>query len=220
MKSLKKNESGFSAVEIILVLVIVALLGVVGWFVYNRNQDNKSTNNTTSTTTTSTVTSPSTSTTTKPVDPTGEWVVFTSSDKAFSVKYPKTWAAGEKDCYKGLALWGNTKSVPAWCHSENVVQVHISTMDGNQTAYGLTTGWKNVSKKTVKVDGVSGERQEGTASGQEGTGVGELPDGTTKVRYMFYTNGKTYFVDYIKLSDYPDVLSDFDLMVTSTLDFS
>lgn len=34
--SLKKNQQGFSPVEILIVLVIVGLIGTVGWLVYNR----------------------------------------------------------------------------------------------------------------------------------------------------------------------------------------
>ena len=34
MGKLKKNESGFSVVEVVLVLVVIALIGTVGWLVY------------------------------------------------------------------------------------------------------------------------------------------------------------------------------------------
>jgi len=36
---MKTNQKGFSVVEVILVVVIVGLLGVVGWLVYDRQQD-------------------------------------------------------------------------------------------------------------------------------------------------------------------------------------
>lgn len=58
----KLNQSGLGAIEIILIVVIIGILGAVGWFVYDRNQD-KNSNNTTTTTTTTTPTSESTSTT-------------------------------------------------------------------------------------------------------------------------------------------------------------
>lgn len=41
MNKLSKNEKGFSPVEIILVIVIIALLGVVGYFVYKNRQPAK-----------------------------------------------------------------------------------------------------------------------------------------------------------------------------------
>lgn len=39
MGKLNSNQKGFSVVEVILVIVIVGLLAVVGWFVYNRSND-------------------------------------------------------------------------------------------------------------------------------------------------------------------------------------
>lgn len=34
---MKKNQSGFSAVEVLVVIVIVGLLGLVGWYVWQKN---------------------------------------------------------------------------------------------------------------------------------------------------------------------------------------
>ena len=49
MNKIKKNEAGFSAVEIVLVLVIVGLIGVVGFMVYkNHNKAKDSTTKTSS----------------------------------------------------------------------------------------------------------------------------------------------------------------------------
>jgi len=69
MNKLKQNESGFSAVEVILVLVIIVLLGVVGWFVY-KNQKKTTTPSTTNTSTTkpTSTTATPTSTSTQPKD--------------------------------------------------------------------------------------------------------------------------------------------------------
>lgn len=39
MKKTNKNESGFGAVEVIIVLVIVGLLGAIGWFVWAGNNN-------------------------------------------------------------------------------------------------------------------------------------------------------------------------------------
>jgi uncharacterized protein HemX len=52
MSSVKQDESGFSPVESLLVIVIVAILGFVGWYVYHAQQTaNKSLNATASSTT-------------------------------------------------------------------------------------------------------------------------------------------------------------------------
>lgn len=39
MKSINRNQSGFSAVEVSLIIVIVAIIGFVGWFVYHTKQN-------------------------------------------------------------------------------------------------------------------------------------------------------------------------------------
>ncbi len=63
MKNLNKNEHGFGAVEIILVLVIVGLLGVVGYMVY-KNHNKTTPASTTITTTPVASTTPTTASTT------------------------------------------------------------------------------------------------------------------------------------------------------------
>ncbi len=60
MGKLQKNELGFSVVEIVLVVVIVALIGTVGWLVYKNHHKT-----TTAAITTTLSTKPTTSTTTK-----------------------------------------------------------------------------------------------------------------------------------------------------------
>lgn len=68
MNKISKNEKGFSAVEAVLVLVIVILIGVVGWLVYDKHHDKIATTASdtqpTSTTTKTTKSTTTTSTTT------------------------------------------------------------------------------------------------------------------------------------------------------------
>ena len=45
---LRANQAGFSPVELIIVLVVVAALGFVGYSVYNRQQDQSASNSGTS----------------------------------------------------------------------------------------------------------------------------------------------------------------------------
>ena len=52
-------------------------------------------------------------------------------------------------------------------------------------------------------------------------GTTGLPDGTEVTVYIFYEpdDNRTYTATYIQLDSYPNVLSDFDRMVTDTLRF-
>lgn len=46
--SFRKNQSGFSVVELVIILLVVGALAFVGYMVYNRQQDDKTTVNDTS----------------------------------------------------------------------------------------------------------------------------------------------------------------------------
>jgi hypothetical protein len=71
------------------------------------------------------------------------------------------------------------------------------------------------------VSNVVGTRTSGTAQNQANIlEVGALPDGTNVVDYVFYTNNKTYAISYEQHPSYPNVLSDFELLVTNTFKFA
>lgn len=90
MNRLKKNEQGFGVIEIILVLIIVILLGVVGWFVYKNH--NKTTNNATTTTSnTGTTPSKTTATSTQSTNNYSGWPTYSSSVLGLNIKHPPGW---------------------------------------------------------------------------------------------------------------------------------
>jgi Tfp pilus assembly protein PilV len=62
MRSLSKNQRGFSIVETTLLVVVVVAIGVVGWYVYSHRNKTVATTpaSSTSTTTDTTATSPTT----------------------------------------------------------------------------------------------------------------------------------------------------------------
>ena len=91
MGKLHNNEKGFGAIEGLLIVAVVVLLGVVGYMVYKNH--NKA--NTTPTTTTKiTSTTPAKTTTTTPaVDPYVGWQTYSNSQVSF--KYPSGWTASK-----------------------------------------------------------------------------------------------------------------------------
>lgn len=87
MSKITNNEKGFSAVEGLLILVIVAVVGFVGWYVNNTNKKTNSTYNAT------TQSSQSTPTMASPI---AGRLTYKAADGTFSVKYPKELLT--KDC--------------------------------------------------------------------------------------------------------------------------
>jgi hypothetical protein len=216
--SKKETQKGFSLIEGLLVVIALTLIGFVGWYVWNANHKDDSP------TKTSQTTSPKTETATKAeADPTKDWTAFTSKDNSFSVRYPTTWFTGGNPEFcdaSNLLLLGSTKDVAGKCASDSVGQVLIASSDGdNRSGYALDSDYyKDITSQTVTVDGVAGTKSSGTYT-YTGEGIGPTV-GTKQVNYVFYSNGKTYVAQYSQAPSYPDALSDFNLVVTKTLNFN
>lgn len=97
MQTAKNNQLGFGAVEFALIVIILVLLGAVGWIVFQR----QTTPSGTSTTTTNTTTKPPTNT----PDPTANWKRVDSIGGAYSMKVPDGW---ELTNYPGNVLNGDS----------------------------------------------------------------------------------------------------------------
>lgn len=82
---MKKDQKGFSAVELLLVVVFVGLIGFVGWTVYQR-QD-KQNSQTTATQQTEKVPETYQRTTTVPSD----WKTFENEEYKLTFSYPSDW---------------------------------------------------------------------------------------------------------------------------------
>src|SRR5579863_2059588 len=87
MRKLNRSEAGFSPIEALLILVVLAAIGCAGWIIYKDHH--KSTH--TSTTTKTTPTSSNTAKSSTP-DPYSGWKFY--SDSYVSFKYPSDWQAG------------------------------------------------------------------------------------------------------------------------------
>ena len=79
-----RNHKGFTLVEALLVVLILAVLGFGGYYVWHSHHKTKAVAATnTSTTATKTVT--------KAANPYAGWQTYKSSDNVYSIKYPATW---------------------------------------------------------------------------------------------------------------------------------
>jgi hypothetical protein len=86
------NENGFSAVEIVLIIAVIGLVGVSGWLFVDRQKDKPSD----STTSSQPENNKSTESTTKTPGPTfnplpNGWVEYKNNEKGFRFGYPGEW---------------------------------------------------------------------------------------------------------------------------------
>jgi hypothetical protein len=222
---MKRNQGGFSVVAGLLIFIIVAIIGGTGWYVM---QANKNTDATLNKAGLGTATKSAKKTAPAPApqaDPTANWTAYSSQSGQFSLKYPSTWVKSANNQYcdnNGFLLLGpNTQSV-GHCQSDNSGQMYITSLTGDKRDENKLSGsiFPDLLSKVVSVDNVQGERLSGTSNGSgQGIGYGTDDKGAKVVIYLFYTNGQTYVASYYQ-NNYPDVLGDFDLMVTKTLKFS
>ena len=90
MGRLNKTQDGFSVVEGLLVVIILCLVGFVGWYVIHANKTSSSTNAPANNTSTTAKATPQ-------ADPYKGWAVASSSKLSVSFKYPSDWKSSIPD---------------------------------------------------------------------------------------------------------------------------
>ena len=217
-----QNQRGFSAIELILILLALAIMGGAGFLIYKHGHKKPAA--TPAATTTTTKAAPVAAPAPAPTpDPTAAWTAYSSAPGSFSLRYPTTWvtAANATLCTDGLLLLGPTTTTVGHCASDSSGEILISSMAGDHQAdYQLDENTKDVVKTAVTVSGVAGSKITATTVVPAGdVGIGPVA-GTKMVNYVFFTGGKTYVLQYAQAPTYPDVLSDFTLLVTNTFKFT
>jgi len=215
---MKINQKGLSAVEGLLLVVIAAIIGFTGWYVgHTQSSTNKTLTSDNSTTPSFKKKAKSNNT-----DITADWTAYTSTLGKFSLKHPKAWvtAAHPELCSNSTKtgiymLAPNTASVGA-CATEGSGEMSVTWQTDKTSCEDLDSStWKQESKETVTVSGVSATKITATANAP-GEGLGLPPEGTKTVQYCLVSNGVMYTADYQQQPNYPDVLNDFNTMVTKT----
>ncbi|HEX7633289.1 MAG TPA: hypothetical protein VF401_03110 [Candidatus Saccharimonadales bacterium] len=227
----KLDRSGFSAIEAIIALVIICVIGGVGYAVYHHNKKTDDSIKSSSTQSSSAVSSlPKDAKKAKAAPKT-----YSDPGGKFSLQYPGTWvtATNPSLCSDGIFLVAPDAQSVGKCATENFGQISITADAGDvQSDNDLNgdPGFKNPVATNVSVAGVTGTRFQGVAASDPG-GEGDFsvqasafafPVGSTVVRYMFFTNNTTYIATYVQHpsgAGSTNVLSDFDQMITQTLQF-
>lgn len=219
----KLNQNGFTAFELTLLVLVLAALGFSGYMVWQNNKSSGNNDN-------SVITQNDTVKKDQlvPVDPTKDWQSYTSPDKKFSVKFPQNWetAANQEFCSEGLVLIGvkmpGSQSSVGKCASDGASafgQMAITTRtdrtDLSLCGHSTDGSWSVGAMEDITVAGFKAVKSSATYTSDD-EDMGGYPKGTTSVQYCFVANNVQYIASYTKFSDYPDVLTDFNTMVTKT----
>ena len=192
---MKNNQKGFSAIELLIVIVIVGLIGAVGWLVYDRQKtaiesDSKS-NKVTSTVETK-------------ADPINSWLSYTSENQRYSMSIPDGW---DLTGFKGedyLEAWEMKSVTYRKGDTAKVTILDSGGRDGSSIAVRLSYNTDTHSDKCTdsKVSCVSKVKDYTTPnqvsvakySRIQTTGSGEnftdIPKGTTEYVYVLTANDK------------------------------
>lgn len=88
---LQDKEAGFSLIEILLIVIIIALIVFLGWFVYHSKQTADKTLTSATAATSAIKNGPKTSPTTSAVNPYAGWKTYTLPVEKLSLQYPSDW---------------------------------------------------------------------------------------------------------------------------------
>jgi hypothetical protein len=224
-----RNQTGFSLAGLLLILVAVGTIGGAGCNAHKAQQGaGKSSDNASSASESGAKQIDQQKSQPAEIDETANWTPYISAEGKFSLRHPKNWARPTEPelCTPGLFMAGADAKSVGQCASDNFGQIYVSSTEGwRLNEHKLTTGnypYQNITSRKASVDNIEGWRETGTAMGQtdEKFEMPGLPDGAKVVVYSFYAHGRTYAAQYTQRIGDPDVLRDFDLMVTKTLKFN
>jgi hypothetical protein len=206
------DQQGFAVIEALLILLVVAIIGGTGFYVWHANKNSSDTFSAAAKVADS---SPEAKTKAVKVnDETSGWVSYTGS--AISFKYPKAWT--EKVCQTDTVLMSSSDSYSGNCNSDSTAQMFVNVFDDSiGPAPALTApDYTGLQSQTVKIGSVSGMKQSGTFNPASEQFIGP-PKGTKTVLYVFKKGGKTISLNYTQEPGWSDVSTDFNTLVNKTL---
>jgi hypothetical protein len=135
MKKISKNQKGFTAVEGLLIILILVVIGAVGYMVY-RN-DHKTKTASVSSTSLTTSSSKKSSATTKSANPYAGWQTYHSKLGDFTIQYPANW---------NITGFNGETPVGQNQFNGNETELYISEYPGSTTEnnFGVTVAFGSI----------------------------------------------------------------------------
>lgn len=198
--------------RVLAAIIIVGVISLSGWLVYQKNQDKSQTNS-----------SQNQTTSWQNIhnqDPTKDWKAYSSAEGKFSLRYPGNWIQADHPeyCTPSILLLGMDKNSVGKCGSESFGEISIRSLEGDQRQnhqYDRTSFKNDFNKKTIVINGAEGIREGGTENRESCAGICD-PLGTKLIHYLVLFNARTYDIEYRQRPNDQDELNNFDLMVTNT----
>lgn len=222
VRKLSSDRRGFAAVETLLVVVIIGLIGFVGWYVYHAMKNTNSAYK--AATTTSNSASPkfsskkakkATASTVAPAtgDVTAGWTAITSPDSSFSFKTPTNWVSLTCDKSGGSASTvyiASSASTLAACQSDNTGEADLTmTADNSAAAAPQKQGTdQSFSSESFTLNGTKGDKATEVTSADDAL----LPN-TKIITYSFFSKGKSFFAAYRQAKNATNDTATFDQIV-------
>jgi len=194
MSKLHKNNKGFSAVEGLLIVVIVALVGVVGYMVY-KNHHKITTNTVVAPLITA---NPTTEQATPAANPTAGWQSVSNPDGAWTtIEIPKSWLSMICDGGSYIGIGPDQASL-GHCQSDAVSELSLTYSSDQSGAKPITktSTDKTFADEAITVNGVQGHKY----TVVEDPNSGAMDAGFTHVTYVFSSKGKIFTALYSRYS--------------------
>lgn len=199
---MKKNEHGFSAVEGLLILIIITVISGVGYFVYQaRNKTTASLDNTAKSQGDPQKTGVNKSEEKAVEDETTNWKTFTPNSKLYTIKLPDGWTFlhqnDECDCLitKDMVYKKGTPAsvVTVQGGRDGLSGLFVAVDASDKASERFSTSFKN--EGTIKVGGLTAIKYSyEQASEPEGM---EIPKGSKQYFYYIPKNGKFIYASYL-----------------------
>ncbi|MBP7807267.1 prepilin-type N-terminal cleavage/methylation domain-containing protein [Candidatus Saccharibacteria bacterium] len=212
---MKTNQNGFSVVEVIVVLVVVVLLGTVGWLVYDRQQS-KNDNTAVTTQTTQPATTNSDSETNKAEDKTA---TYTHSELKYSFDHPKEWTIEKVAKPEGFTGVYSKVHIKSANYKEKTDDAYGGVTKGAivtvtaQTAQGKTPIADYVSGKVL----YTSEEKSLTVAGEDAVEYRLAYEGPPSLKTQFYKDDLVYIINYADTTnpDFDKYLDEYRAIVKS-----
>jgi len=140
------------------------------------------------------------------------WKRYSNDKIGFSLKYPTSWVANT-ECEETVVFFAPTQETLGICNSGTSGLIDVSFIDTDFKTYIaqlVKESYDNFKEEETKIDGKETVKRSGTFNGKNGT-----PKGAQRVEYLVNSKGKVVAINYTKLSDWSDRLSDFETIVST-----